>query len=245
MKHILSTTPAFLIVGTPESTKKDALKLIQQTFCNTEKCSSEACSHATTTTLLHHQALWICPEKKYTLDVLEPIAHKMSFTLDPENHFFFILEKAELLTPACANSLLKLVEEPPLGYHFIFLAAQSHLVIPTIRSRCHVLYTSTTTRALSSGFLRHFMDHTFSAASFLKELQTECPEDYETPECLDLLLKHWSGQHITHLIAKESDKAQQAQAILTLFQKATQHPPMPGSAKIFWRNLFLQKGALS
>jgi hypothetical protein len=242
MNAVLSTTPAFLIVGTPETTKPHALSLVHTTLCTAEKCTGASCQH-TTSPLAHHQGVWICPEKKYTLDILEPIAHKMSFTLDPEHHFFFILEKAELLTPVCANSLLKLVEEPPPGYHFIFLAAQSHLVIPTIRSRCHILYTSPAPRTLSSGFLRHFMDYTHSPSAFLKDLQTECPEDFETPECLDLLIKHWFDQHKNSLVAQDSASAHQTHALLTLFQQATQQPPMPGSAKIFWRNLFLQKGA--
>ena len=177
-----SLSPALLIVGNQESTKEHAHRLIQQAFCTNETCTPESCSNCKQIQIAHHQALWISPEKKYTLDLLEPISHKINFTLDVEDHFFFVLEKADFLTPACANSLLKMVEEPPAGYHFLFLASCTQLVIPTIRSRCHIVYTSTTTRAASSSFLRHFMGHTTSAVLFLKELQTECPEDYETPE---------------------------------------------------------------
>ena len=237
-----SLSSAFLIIGTPERTKERAHNLMRQVFCKEEKCTTVSCATCKTNQILHHQALWICPEKKYTLDILDPIAHKINFTLDQNNHFFFILEKAEFLTPACANSLLKMVEEPPQGYHFLFLATQAQLVIPTIRSRCHSIYTNQETRVASSGFLRHFMGATSSAVLFLKELQTECPEDYETPECLDLLMKHWSEQHIAHLLAHEPSEATHAQKILTLLQQAAQRPPMPGSAKIFWRDLFLRKG---
>ncbi len=241
MKHS-ALSPALLIVGNQESTKERAHRLIQQAFCTKETCSPESCSNCKEIQIGHHQALWISPEKKYTLDILEPISHKIQFTLDGNDHFFFVLEKADFLTPACANSLLKMVEEPPQGYHFLFLASQTQLVIPTIRSRCHIIYTHPTTRAASSGFLRHFMGHSVSAVLFLKELQTECPEDYETPECLDLLLKHWSEQHIAHLLANELPEANRAQAMITLVQQVAQRPPMPGSAKIFWRDLFLRKG---
>ncbi len=236
-----SLSPAFLIIGTPETTKERAHNLMQQAFCTEQNCTPEACSNCKKIQIAHHQALWICPEKKYTLDILEPISHKIHFTLDVGSHFFFVLEKADFLTPACANSLLKMVEEPPQGYHFLFLACQAQLVIPTIRSRCHTIYTQQTTRATSSGFLRHFMGSTISPVLFLKELQTECPEDYETPECLDLLLKHWSEQHIAHLLAHELSEAVNAQKMITLLQQAAQRPPMPGSSKIFWRDLFLRK----
>ena len=237
-----SLSPALLIIGNPESTKERAHRLIQQAFCTKETCTLESCSNCRQIQIAHHQALWISPEKKYTLDILEPISHKINFTLDVNDHFFFVLEKADFLTPACANSLLKMVEEPPQGYHFLFLAAQGQLVIPTIRSRCHIIYTHPTPRAASSGFLRHFMGQTSSAVLFLKELQTECPEDYETPECLDLLMKHWSEQHIAHLLAHELSEAANAQKMISLLQQAAQRPPMPGSAKIFWRDLFLRKG---
>jgi DNA polymerase-3 subunit delta' len=237
-------SPALLIIGNHENTKERAHRLIQQVFCTKETCTAETCSQCKQIQIAHHQALWISPEKKYTLAILEPISHKINFTLDVNNHFFFILEKADLLTPSCANSLLKMVEEPPQGYHFLFLASQTHLIIPTIRSRCHIIYTHPTTRAASSGFLRHFMGQTNSAVLFLKELQTDCPEDYETPECLDLLMKHWSDQHRTHLLAQEFNEAQHAQTMLSLLQQAAQRPPMPGSAKIFWRDLFLQKSNL-
>ena len=241
-KHLSFLAPATLIIGTPESTKERAHRLMQQAFCTNEACTPESCSNCKNIQIAHHQALWILPEKKYTLDILDPISHKINFTLDSNAHFFFVLEKADFLTPACANSLLKMVEEPPHGYHFLFLATQAQLVIPTIRSRCHSIYTNQETRVASSGFLRHFMGATSSAVLFLKELQTECPEDYETPECLDLLMKHWSEQHIAHLLAHEPSEATHAQKILSLLQKTAQRPPMPGSSKIFWRDLFLRKG---
>ena len=45
---------------------------------------------------------------------------------------------ADFLTEACSNSLLKSVEEPPTGYHFIFLAERLSQILPTIQSRCMI-----------------------------------------------------------------------------------------------------------
>jgi len=48
----------------------------------------------------------------------------------------FILDKAETLTPAAQNALLKTIEEPaPYGV-FLFLAAHVHTLLPTLLSRC-------------------------------------------------------------------------------------------------------------
>ena len=48
----------------------------------------------------------------------------------------FIVEKAETLTPAAQNALLKTIEEPaPYGV-FLFLAPHIHHFLPTVLSRC-------------------------------------------------------------------------------------------------------------
>jgi DNA polymerase III delta prime subunit len=50
-----------------------------------------------------------------------------------------IIPRAELLTPAAQNALLKLLEEPP-AHTYIFLLAQSkEAFLPTIISRCQLL----------------------------------------------------------------------------------------------------------
>ena len=79
--------------------------------------------------------MWLTPEKSYTLPQLQPIFETISLQLAPDEHFFFIIEHADALTPACANSLLKVMEEPPTGYHFLLLAERQDTILPTIRSR--------------------------------------------------------------------------------------------------------------
>ncbi|SDF01645.1 DNA polymerase III subunit delta' [Sporolituus thermophilus] len=50
-----------------------------------------------------------------------------------------VIEQAERMTAQAANSLLKLLEEPPPRLIFILLTASPHALIDTIRSRCQVL----------------------------------------------------------------------------------------------------------
>jgi DNA polymerase-3 subunit delta' len=51
----------------------------------------------------------------------------------------FIIEEAENLNDPSANSLLKVLEEPPHFTHVILVTASPFLLLPTIRSRCRTL----------------------------------------------------------------------------------------------------------
>jgi DNA polymerase-3 subunit delta' len=48
----------------------------------------------------------------------------------------FIVDKAETMKPETWNTLLKILEEPPLFTHFILISDKPLLLLPTIRSRC-------------------------------------------------------------------------------------------------------------
>ena len=47
-----------------------------------------------------------------------------------------LLAPAEMMTPAAANSLLKILEEPPSGVYFILVSSHWRRLLPTILSRC-------------------------------------------------------------------------------------------------------------
>lgn len=53
-----------------------------------------------------------------------------------------IIDDADLMTEAAANSLLKILEEPPKVTHFILISAFPHRLLPTIRSRCQKIMFS-------------------------------------------------------------------------------------------------------
>ncbi|BBB90330.1 MAG TPA: DNA polymerase III subunit delta' [Methylomusa anaerophila] len=60
-----------------------------------------------------------------------------------------VIEDAELMTVQAANSLLKLLEEPPPHFYFILAASALESLLPTIISRCRILKFS----ALPAGLL--------------------------------------------------------------------------------------------
>ncbi|MFH0799317.1 MAG: DNA polymerase III subunit delta' [Pseudomonadota bacterium] len=47
-----------------------------------------------------------------------------------------VVDEADRMTEATANSLLKIIEEPPQATHFVLISAAPHALLPTIRSRC-------------------------------------------------------------------------------------------------------------
>ena len=51
----------------------------------------------------------------------------------------FIVAEAEKMTDEAANSLLKILEEPPLFSYIILLTHNPFLLLPTIKSRCQIL----------------------------------------------------------------------------------------------------------
>ncbi|HEX6844509.1 MAG TPA: AAA family ATPase [Actinomycetota bacterium] len=61
----------------------------------------------------------------------------------------FVLREADRLSPAAADTLLKVLEEPPADTVFLLLSARAHELPPTVWSRCHVV----TFAALSEAFV--------------------------------------------------------------------------------------------
>jgi DNA polymerase-3 subunit delta' len=51
----------------------------------------------------------------------------------------FIVDEAEKMTLEAANSVLKVLEEPPSFAHFILITSNPELILPTIQSRCRIL----------------------------------------------------------------------------------------------------------
>ncbi|MCL2403994.1 MAG: hypothetical protein FWC92_00465 [Defluviitaleaceae bacterium] len=69
-------------------------------------------------------------------DVRDQIVSPMATQPFKYRYKVFIIDKAETLTPAAQNALLKTIEEPaPYGV-FLFLAAHVHTLLPTLLSRC-------------------------------------------------------------------------------------------------------------
>jgi len=234
-------SPAQLWLGNHDDLMAKTTAFLQKTFCLHHGCATCTICRALQQQQ-HHAVIWLNPEKRYTLDLLEPIFKTISFALGNKQHHFFILQNADFLTPVCANSLLKSIEEPPEGYHFILLAEREEHILPTIRSR-RIVHTfhgnkpQTNFATLGSFFTT--TKQTTNPLAFLQELQACNINDRESVELLDYLLSHWLASYKKTLLTKNKTEHARTCSIITILKKAQLTVPMPGSSKIFWRNLFL------
>ncbi len=224
--------PAHLIIGQPEHTRVWAITHIQEQQCAAGGCRT--CPTCTAIAHMHHHALlWFEPETSYTRELLEPLFARITFAQDPEQNFFFVFNHANRLNDACTNALLKSIEEPPAGYYFIFLAQELEAIAPTIRSRCHLIYLDTvrTAQMTHAALFAHFTNEQKDPSLFLTALDKGALTEYDTRIFINALFEHFSKQALTG--------AYPAQCFVTHIQKLISQPPMPGSSKIYLRDLYL------
>lgn len=69
----------------------------------------------------------------------ESVTKKLSLRSFEAGHKVLLIWMAELMNADCANKLLKLIEEPPLGSVILMVGNDSEKLLPTIRSRTQVV----------------------------------------------------------------------------------------------------------
>lgn len=95
---------------------------------------------------------------------------------------------ASVLTPEAANALLKTLEEPPEGSHLILATTRIDTLLPTIRSRCHVINLDKTEVAVGDiAVPRLVRQDLASAFQMAKELAA-------SDLALPAIFSHWSQQ---------------------------------------------------
>jgi len=249
MKNKINTIPippAQLWIGNHTNLIKQTKKTLQKLFCTKNGCGRcFVCKQIENQQ--HHGAIWLNPEKQYTLDQLDVIFKTISFKLDTNQKMFFILQHADFLSEACSNSLLKSVEEPPQGYHFIFLAERLSQILPTIQSRCLVKSFYSENESISHHQLVAIFKQTTpcSPSQFLKLLDEEKPNEKETIEMLDQLLHFWLKENKKAIEEGNKQAYKTSKAMVSKIKTGLKKPPMPGSSKIFWRNFYLRANSLS
>ena len=239
MVNNITSNPAQLFIGNHENLLEDVQLLLQQQFCKNNVCNiCQTCLNIRAKS--HYAITWTCPEKMYTLEDINPILHTLSFALEENTKHFFILEKADFLSPACANRLLKPLEEPPKGYHFLLLAERIDNIISTIKSRC-IIHSNTlcTTNNQLHPIYRSFTSelNKINPLEFLNILEKNIPNERETQELLDNIISYWNKRYKNKIEKKENCSSEET--IINILLRSSDYPPMPGSSKIFWKNLFL------
>jgi hypothetical protein len=186
--------------------------------------------------------LWIEPDGNYTRDALDKIFETIQFALDENQEMIFVINHADYLTAACYNSLLKSIEEPPRGYQFIFLAERLDAVACTIRSRCAItqfahISVDITHHKLAKFFINYQYEN---PTEFILALDSTAPDENQTRELIDDLLQYWIIQYKNAIQNCDKTIIKSANNSITLLKQALEEPPMAGSSKLFWKNLFVQ-----
>ncbi len=254
--HLISQTapssgitipPAQLWLGPKIQLQAEAERSVQQLFCavnESEEHSNSAgpCNICVPCRQIaqhqFHALSWWAPEKQYSVDDIDELLARLRFANDPGARFFFVLEHADALPPACANRLLKSIEEPPAGYHFILLAQRKDAVLPTIQSRCIVRsWYNDEELGECATFIAEFTTKTeASPIAFLAALDAAELNEHNSLRILDAIMHYWSGEF--------TSGNSRAELILNQLHHAYTVPPMPGSAKLFWKNLYLRMSSL-
>jgi hypothetical protein len=211
----------------------------------------------------HESIIFINPEKDYTLKDIEIIFEKINFALDEDQYFFFILQKAQTLNLACANKLLKVLEEPPTGYNFILHTNNTNSILPTILSRCHIINFSNiddTTQVDHPLLSFFYKQNLYNPAEFEKELRKQALTDSQSIELANNLMTFFAKKIIDHHkkiknspIPVRPDgstgsprtgsnglsEIKQLQRTYEYLKRAMLKPPQSGSSNLFWKNLYL------
>jgi DNA polymerase-3 subunit delta' len=119
-----------------------AIELAHWLLC-TESRGDEACGHCKNCQLFNaktHPDIKVVtqPEegKAISIDQIRELNRYLSLTPHTSTRKVVIVTPAEEMTTAAANSLLKQLEEPPLGSILLLVSHQPHRLPQTIRSRC-------------------------------------------------------------------------------------------------------------
>ncbi len=143
---------AFLLAG-PKSVGKT---MLAKTFAKAILCSSgqDACGKCLSCKLFEQDAhpdyFFIEPEQKkdsqelknsISIEQVRVLIKEAAFLSKMGKYRVVIINKAHLLTLPAANSLLKLLEEPPEGWIFLLLYQDGEFILPTIASRAVILKT--------------------------------------------------------------------------------------------------------
>lgn len=226
--------PAYLCVGASDVAEQQVYTMVCQHLCT----NRSACGRCFACRQVHeHQhacVCWLEPDGAYTLAQIEVVSNTLAFARsEQDGPYFFIITRADALNAACANSLLKSVEEPPAGYHFIFTSVHEQAVLPTIRSRCLIQRVSSAGVASAQHALLPFLtaQQPCDALAFAAVLERQNIDEYEATALLDDVLQFWTK-------AELQKPASACRQLRCLYVQALACPIMPGSGKMLVRALF-------
>jgi DNA polymerase III delta' subunit len=139
-----SRVPNSLLLCGQEGVGKRSLALVLAKALNCERERDDSCDKCETCRAIDNNRFPDVIEISAAKDVIQ-IAQmrfmKQIAYLKPmaKGKRVFIIDDAEKMNDESANSILKILEEPPLFTHIILTTSNPYLILPTIKSRCRTL----------------------------------------------------------------------------------------------------------
>jgi DNA polymerase-3 subunit delta' len=132
---------AYILAG-PEGSGKS---LVARAFVASLLCADGGCGECRDCSLAmrdHHPNEFVIePEgRDIHIDTIRDEVWQHAYRTSPEpGRKVFVIREADRLSPPAADTLLKVLEEPPTDTVFLLLSARAHELPDTIVSRCHVV----------------------------------------------------------------------------------------------------------
>jgi hypothetical protein len=232
-----ASTPShhsLICIGDPAQLHEYIVNFLQIKLCAYRAVHPDNPCRCTTCSGIANQqspaVTWIQPTGEYVLETLDPLFNTIQYLLEPGAAHIFILDDAHLLSTVCANKLLKVVEEPPTGYSFIFLTADYQALLPTIQSRSIILYQAPGTHSSEHALLEFFIDpeKQNDAASFDTFLRNEPLTLYHARTVVQQLA-----------VSDYFDTEPRAHLLYEILDAAQRSLPQPGGVVHYLRWLFM------
>ncbi len=137
-------TPNSLLFYGPEGVGKRDIALVLAKAMNCLKLRDDACDLCTSCRAIENgnfpDVMVLSPEKN-VLKIEQMREMKQTAYLKPMvgRKRIFVVDQAEKMNEEAANSVLKILEEPPSFTHLILITHNPYLILPTIKSRCQEL----------------------------------------------------------------------------------------------------------
>ena len=134
------TSPLLLVGQEGVGKKFSVLEAAKEAF---SRGDSSDTFHATQIDLGNHPDLTLVnrepDDAEIKVDAIRDLVHSVYNYPTYAPHRYIVIDGADYLNAAAANTLLKTLEEPPNIVRFVLLAESVRGVLPTIRSRCGVV----------------------------------------------------------------------------------------------------------
>ncbi len=241
--NILLQHHAHLWIGNTLKLEATVIAALQATLCKNNGCQN--CQNCMLISQHQHPAIfWIEPEGSYTLDQIDEVLTNVRFKLNSTEYRFFIFTQADQLSANCNNRLLKTIEEPHNGYIFIFLTSRTDTILPTLSSRCFIKQIDNhVVNYAYQEIMKPFIENKFTQPlEFIKSIEKHEIKERETRDIVDELITFFHNQliniHQTDLI-NQSQIMIEITTKIVILKNALSQLPVQGSAKMFWKNLYM------